>query len=661
MIDELDSISMRTKALHFSITKLNAKCENHNCYKQVVLYDFGAKIVWRCAVALVEILKNRRAVTVDAFIETYIKPLEQCDSKELMGYLRQVCEGKEINEKHIGAPFLIIFGAYANFLESKDIKTVRSFIENLYLAVDHLTHSSVDIETACQVHACISTDSKELKKLKEDLGSQAFEVKDFLGFTPLQYAAYYNNKAAVRLLLDQNEALANVGFIGFLLPLLLTSDKTVHSLLAAKTNIDTRIDGRTPLMLALEKNAMPVAHLLIQNGASRNVHDRTGRMPYHYAKDVQAYEFAIQGFDIIAQDSVMGVTSKCTAAKTGDIKLLTDLLAKEQEFLGKDHRIDNKDALKMVQEKLRKARKKNNQSNEERYKKIVTLLKATHAVKQAEGVTKKKEQKIKVEATSISSPSSSSSMSVSMTTEVLEVAIDKKPLSRNQIKKQNKRKREEEAQKKQQEEEQQISDAKETKRVAKKKAKTLLRAIAKMKQKSALQGWKTFVTNAKMAEQHLIMEEQADSFAKKLDINTKKNALLIWKTKTHDQRKMQEKADDFAKKVSAKKAGQALSLWKLKAVEQKTKRESAQDNVKQLQTIQDSVVTEDPVARFTLESAVAVNALLFHNSTEVTEANEVGAHEWFIRHAKKLPLCAICVNENLLPKNNDFPVLAKQK
>lgn len=534
--DLLNSIAMRAKDLNCAIKKLGTDYRGYSSNHVVIMHSFCIKNIWRCAVALIEILKKKQKVTKDDFINSYIKPLEKNNVTEWSAYAKEVLLGK-MSPKHIGALYYIIFDILSKQLIEKNIANVSTLIEHFYSEVESLQESSEEIENACRTHCCMVrvSDTDTYKALVQSFGVKILGQKDFAGFTPLHYAVFYNNYSAVQFLLSHNSDLVNIPSYNGQLPLLLATDERMRALLIKKTHIDVRIEDKTPLMLAFERGDMAIAHLLLKYGASRNVHDSLGKMPYHYAKSVDAYALAINGFDIIAKDPSTGLTAKCTAVKTGTLNVLIDLLNKEKELKPTSHCVDNSDALKIAREKLKKAKRKLNKTSEDLYLAIIALLNKT----QSSSLLSEKniEQKKKVENAVIKL--SISDMPVHSVIEPEEI-IQSIELSRNQVKKQRKLRKQQEDDKKKEEEIAQKKAAKKQKRQSRKlqqeKAEKLLAIYTKMQKKllqQGVDGWKMFVKNEKEVESQTLKQKNIAN--KKVVVQQDPDVLRFQRELAYDQ------------------------------------------------------------------------------------------------------------------------------
>ncbi|MCD4785473.1 MAG: ankyrin repeat domain-containing protein [Candidatus Eremiobacteraeota bacterium] len=139
------------------------------------------------------------------------------------------------------------------------------------------------------IHKAIAVGN--LKKVKEIIkkNPKMLHRTDFMGRTPLYYAADYGqNKIAKYLLSKGAKVNTRTVYGGEKTPLLAAAEKgnvKMASLLISKgANVNIKMkDGKTPLHLAAKKGKPKMVNFLIKKGASVNPRDKKGITPLGYA------------------------------------------------------------------------------------------------------------------------------------------------------------------------------------------------------------------------------------------------------------------------------------------------------------------------------------------------------------------------------------------
>lgn len=435
--------------------------------------------------------------------------------------------------------------------------------------------------------SCTKTMQKDGDFSTENIGAQMYVAFDYMNL-----AAELLNQKGPQTLLDMLDTLQKIDRKKFFSDKDLPRVSSTHLAVASDQELDTlkHIEKhygtdvlQKPLFgkqlysidFAVFYNAKETLKYLISHGCYTN---ERADVLFSIIGDPSIGEILMNTKDLNG-----GMVAKAFAATSGNLNLLDKILSLEIELKKKS--MSDTEVIKLVRDKIKKLKKKNDIAKMGQYDPILKLLEnasATQALEQKKDTEKMSnvstnridnDQKLKKE----DKPNKWSLSPL----HVHYVVEGTKQLSRNQIKKQNTLLRQQEEEKKKKEElalkkikKQEIRKAK---KLLQTKAEKLEAAYSKVMQKQQLNysfsAWKKFIAHEKEAE--------------------KQEEIL------------QEKADEFAQKLNAKKVAKAVSLLMINAVENRMQRQAmnerktlAEQTTTKESTKKVVVARQDPNAEF---------------------------------------------------------------
>jgi len=171
-------------------------------------------------------------------------------------------------------------------------------------------------------------DVKSLIKRGADINAQ----DKFSGWTPLHFAAFYNELDALKLLVQLGADVNTQDKSGWTPLHYAARDDKLDALkflvqLGADINAKNK-DGRTPLHDAALNNELDALKLLVQLGADVNAKNKDGRTPLHFAafyNELDALKFLVQHGADVSLEHDAGKTAYDLALERGHAAIITYL------------------------------------------------------------------------------------------------------------------------------------------------------------------------------------------------------------------------------------------------------------------------------------------------------------------------------------------------